>query len=51
MINSANESESRGLKADGDEENTLSSILAKINHARRELLDLTTRNPIPCRGW
>ena len=44
MIDSANESESRGPPPAGDEENTPSSILAKINHARRELLDLTTRN-------
>ena len=44
MIDRANPSESGGGPPDGDEATARTSITAKINHARRELLDLTTRN-------
>ena len=44
MIDRANPSESGGGPPDGDEATARTSIIAKINHARRELLDLTTRN-------
>ena len=44
MIDRANPTEVGGAPPDGDEATARTSIIAKINHARRELLDLTTRN-------